>query len=164
MQSIEMSDLDRLLSDWEKLLRDFPVLKETFLEQAGQRVKQEVDETIRGAGMKNQGGPLPGWQTYHVGSGLGYIAVRAKGWREGATTGDNSPGAITNYTENGHRIRKPDVVHRKGYRYRKRINEPAVRGFHYYANVRASDIKDQIGAMGEEFMQKIARRLEGNES
>ena len=88
-----------------------------------------------------------------VGSGGGYAAIRPVD----TSTGDNSPGAITNYLESGHKIRRPSGLAR---RYRSRIRKAYVDGYHFYqkaeTRVEAKAIK-----LAQEFADKLAKRIEG---
>lgn len=133
MQSVDMEDLDRLLSRWDSLLKTYPQAKGSLMERIGTRMLERVRENISASGMENGGGPLAAWQTYHVGSKHGYAAVRAGGSIDGYKTGKESPGAITKYTENGHQIRRPAQTAPR--RYNPRIRVSSVRGFHYYHRV-----------------------------
>ena len=133
MQSGNLSGLDRLLNWLDDLREEHPRRKRQLLDRLGKALQRTAAEQAAASGMKNGGGRVPGWQKYHLGSRLGYTAVRPVGGKEGAETGPNGPGAVTNYTENGHAIRRPSAVRRGGYRYRPRIKVAAVRGYHYDA-------------------------------
>lgn len=154
-----MSDLDRLLDSWDKLQRDFPALKRQLLEDLGKELHSEVRGKIGGDG------DVQGWQERYLGSRNGYVAVRpkAKTYKETKSGKKYAVGYVTNAIEGGHRHRRPSQVKRDGYRYRPRIEHPAVPGKHFYAAVRA-----QLSGMGQRevaaLAEKIARRLEGSES
>ena len=156
MQSIEMSDLDRLIESWEALLRDYPGMKRELLEELGKQLLDDVRGEIGGSGT------VQGWQERYIGSKNGYTAIRAKAKTYKVTAGGKqyAVGYVTNAIENGHKHRKPSQQKWDGYRYRGRIHVPAVPGKHFYAAVRST-----LGNVGQQEVQalaaEIARRLEG---
>lgn len=156
MQSIEYSDLDRLVDSWEALLKDFPGMKRELLEKLGRELLSDVQGKIGGSGT------VQSWQGRYLGSKNGYVAIRPKADTYKVTSGGKryAVGYVTNAIENGHKHRRPSQVKREGYRYRARINVPAVPGKHFYASVRST-----LGNMGQQEIQalaaEIARRLEG---
>ena len=101
---------------------------ETLLEQAPgrrrelhQRLGRAALAAIRG-NTPRRTGRLASWQQLHIGSGGGYAAVRP----QAGESGTKSPGAVTNYVENGHRVRQG----RSG---RSRMRTPYVPGRRMYA-------------------------------
>lgn len=68
-------------------------------------------------------GKISGWQALSLHKG--YAAVRPVNGNVGAS----SPGAITNYLESGHRIRRPSGVRK---RYTPRVHVGRVQGRHFY--------------------------------
>ena len=132
MQSVEAGDLDRLIKRVDDTIQQFPEKKEKALKEAGEAMLSIVRLNVSTSPMADDGAKVGGWQRAHVGTKKGYAAVRAIGGKEGGGTGPESAGAVTNYTENGHAIRRPAPVKRKGYRYRPRIHKPRVPGYHYY--------------------------------
>lgn len=159
-QGLDLYELDRLMNEWNSILQTYPEAKGSIMERIGTCLLSEVRAQIAASGMKNGGGPLPGWQGYYVGSRHGYAAVRAVGSESGYHPGAESPGAITNYAENGHRIRKPKQTRSVRYRYRPRIKVPAVQGYHFYHNT-----KPRLESLANEeirrFVSDLARRLGG---
>jgi hypothetical protein len=106
MQSINLNGLEELTKELNALLNEFPEARRKLHEEMANMAKKEVDTQIIASGIQDDKGKIREWQEEHVGSGGGYAAVRAaKG-----STGDNSPGAITNYLENGHRIRGTSLI------------------------------------------------------
>ena len=156
MQSIELDGLDRLLDGWESLQRDFPGMKRELLEELGRSLLEDVRGEIGGSGT------VQGWQERYIGSKNGYTAIRAKAKTYKATAGGKqyAVGYVTNAIEGGHKHRRPSAQRRDGYRYRPRINVPAVPCKHFYAAVRST-----LGNVGQQEVQalaaEIARRLEG---
>lgn len=156
MPSIEMSSLDRIVDSWDKLLETFPDKKRTLLENLGSRLLGDVRGHIGGTGT------VQGWQERYVGSKNGYVAVRPKADTYKVTKGGKkyAVGHVTNAIENGHKHRRPSQTRRPGYRYKARINVPAVAGKHFYAQTRSqldSLAKSQVAALAGE----IVRGLEG---
>lgn len=160
--SLDATALDRLLDSWEKLLKDFPSMKQKLLEDLGEELLGNVRQKIGGKTGKDT---VQDWQERYLGSRNGYVAVRpkAKTYKETKSGKKYAVGYVTNVIEGGHRHRRPSQVKRDGYRYRPRIEHPAVPGKHFYAAVRA-----QLSGMGQRevaaLAEKIARRLEGSES
>lgn len=156
MQSIELDGLDRLLDGWESLQRDFPGMKRELLEELGKQLLDDVRREIGGSGT------VQGWQERYVGSRNGYVANRpkAKTYKTTARGKKYAVGYVTNAIEGGHKHRRPSAQKRDGYRYRPRIDDPAVPGKHFYAAVRST-----LGNVGQQEVQalaaEIARRLEG---
>lgn len=160
MQSVDTHDLDQLLASWNRILQDYPAAKRHLLDELGRDILQRVQGNIRSSGMQHGGGHLVAWQQYYVGKFSGYTAVRAVGSREGHRPGKNSPGAITNYTENGHATRPPDRSATRSSHYQARIHRANVSGYHYYY-----EAKTELETMGASavhaLIADIAQRLEG---
>lgn len=151
MQSIEK--LDKLSDDLDALLKELPEKRKELHERIAEVIKTEVDLQIAESGLNDSHGHIRQWQESTVGSGGGYAAVRAvKG-----ETGPNSPGAITNYLENGHRIRQPSGNNPN---YRPRINKPYVDGYHFYQSARNTVESKVIGEV-EKYVDEITQELEG---
>ena len=156
MQSVEYSGLDRLIESWEALLQDYPGMKRELLEKLGAQLLADVQGEIGGSGT------VQGWQERYIGSKNGYVAVRpkAKTYKTTSSGKQYAVGYVTNAIEGGHKHRRPSQQKRDGYRYRARINVPAVPGKHFYAAVRGT-----LGNVGQQEIQalaaEIARRLEG---
>lgn len=155
-QTVDTSGLDRLLKSWEQLLKEFPEAKRQALEQMGRDLLLNVQEEIGGSGK------VAGWQAPHLGSGGGYVAIRAKA-NEYQTTKSGkryAVGLITNAIEGGHRHGGPRESGKPGYRHRSRIQVAAVPGRWMYQTVR-----EQLGNMGQaemdELLQTIIDGLEG---
>ncbi len=144
--------IDQVFDHIEEVLRDtFPALKGQALEDLGQALREDVLAQMSTAQLHDQGGRLREWQSYHVGSHKGYVAVRPVGSAEGAKTGPNGPGAITNYVESGHAVRRA----RQG---RSRARMMAVPGYHFYAAVarRAEAAgSERIRALAEELVRRL---------
>lgn len=153
MQSVDMSDLDKLSRDLDALLKEMPSKRRGLHERIGQTIKTEVDGQIATSGINDSRGRIKAWQTANVGDKGGYAAVRA---RKG-TVGANSPGAITNYLENGHHIRGPLG---KSKQYRPRVKKAYVDGFHFYKAARSASESKAIEE-AERFVDELKQALEG---
>lgn len=124
MQSVQISELDHLYGRVNHLLRQMPQKRRVFHEKCGEKLHRLVKTQIA-ASLQDTHGKIAGWQQRYIGSGGGYAAVRAID----SSTGANSPGAITNYLENGHAIRRPSGKYR---RYKRRMRTAYVNGRHFY--------------------------------
>lgn len=156
MPSVQMDGVDQLLTSWDALQREFPAMKRDLLEDLGKQMLSGVQSKIPGTGT------VRGWQERYIGSKNGYVAVRHKSKTYKTTAGGKkyAVGYVTNAVEGGHKHRRPSQTPREGYKYRARINVPAVPGLHFYASVRS-----QLSGMGAEQLQalaaEVAARLEG---
>lgn len=74
-----------------------------FHEELATSMLNTVQANILGMGIKDIHGKVRGWQEKYVGSYGGYAAVRPRSSTdaEKANKSASSPGAITNYLENG---------------------------------------------------------------
>lgn len=156
MPSVQMDGVDQLLASWDALQKEFPAMKRDLLEDLGKQILSGVQSKIPGTGT------VRGWQERYIGSKNGYVAVRPKSKTYKTTAGGKkyAVGYVTNAVEGGHKHRRPSQTPREGYKYRARINVPAVPGLHFYASVRS-----QLSGMGAEQLQalaaEVAARLEG---
>lgn len=153
MQSIDLTKLEELDEVFRSMMDEMPEMKMELHEQISDIIKSEVDMQISSSGLKDSSGRVRNWQESHVGSRGGYAAVRATD----SSIGNNSPGAITNYLENGHAIRRPSETSKY---YRPRIKKPYVDGYHFYKAARVN-VESRAIAIAEEFVDKISNRLEG---
>lgn len=121
-----------------------------------ERLGAQMLTGVRGnvAGMLNDAhGHVAGWQQKYIGSGGGYAAVRATD----TASGPNSPGAITNYNENGHAIRRPKG---KTPRYRPRIYMLYVNGRGFY-NAYRGQLNRMLQAEVDRWGNSVATRISG---
>jgi len=153
MQSVDLTGLNKLDNDLQDLFDEIPELRKQLHEEIGDIIKSEVNAQIARSGLNDSSGHIKEWQETHIGSGGGYAAVRASD----KMVGDNSPGAITNYLENGHKIREPSGNNKK---YRPRIKKPYVDGFHFY-QVARNTVESKAIETAEKFAEKFAKKMEG---
>jgi len=153
VQSVEIRGLDELNKRFDRLISAAPQLRREFHEQAAELLKDLVDEAINSSGLNDSHGKIKRWQVARIGSGGGYAAVSA----EKGETGANSPGAITNYLENGHLIRSPSGSSK---RYRPRIKVAFVNGYHFYETA-AARAEGEIINLAYDFADSLTGILEG---
>lgn len=150
--TVDTTSLERLVESWDALVQRFPREKRAALEAMGTELLRQVRGEIGGTGK------VAGWQVPHMGSGGGYVAVRAKENTYQVTKSGKryAVGYITNAFEGGHKIRK----HQGGKGYRSRVNVAAVSGRWSYDAVRR-----QLAGMSQEdvdaLMTLITDGLEG---
>lgn len=151
MQSVDLKALDELEKDIADLIKSFPDMQRELHEEFANTIKKKVDSEIV-ASLKNGASKIKRLQGKYVGSYGGYAAVRAVD----TSTGSESPGAITNYLENGHKIRKPTGRNK---RYKPRINKIYVDGYHFYSKA-SNNLEADIIKISEKFANKIRNKLE----
>lgn len=150
--------LDRLSERLNKLTQEFPDKRRMLHEELSETLLETVQmrTPISVSGHKIKGGyhvrgTLRSWQEKTVGSGGGYAAVRAAS----EPSGTNGPGAITNYVENGHAIRRPSGIDRN---YRRRARVVAVAGRHFYAAAK-EDAPQLLQKAADTFVEELAKEL-----
>ncbi|HWQ59052.1 MAG TPA: hypothetical protein VN540_08520 [Clostridia bacterium] len=152
MPGVDLSQLDKLDARMNEVLRQAPEKRRELHENLSGMMKDVVDQSID-ASINDARGQIKDWQKQYVGTGGGYAAVRASD----ESTGDKSPGAITNYVDSGHKIRPPSG---RDPHYRPRINVAYVNGAHFYETA-APVVASQAVAAAEKFVADIAGILEG---
>ena len=153
MQSVQFDGLKKLDDDLQDLFAEIPNARRELHEKIADIIKTEVNNEINTSGLKDSSEKIKNWQESVVGSYGGYAAVHAvKG-----ETGANSPGAITNYLENGHTIRQPSG---KSKAYRPRIKKPYVDGYHFYKSAKNTVEAKAISEV-EIYVDEIKKKMEG---
>ena len=157
MQSVDTRDIDHLIDSWNALLKRFPDGKQKALESIGRDLLLNVRDEIGGSGK------VAGWQEPHMGSGGGYVAVRAKAKTYQTTKNGNryAVGYITNAIEGGHRTggQRPGPK-ADGYQYRPRYKKAAVPGRWFYEQAR-QDAERILQGEEEKLEKTIVDGLEG---
>ena len=153
MQSVDLGGLEKFDDDLAAILNELPQKRRELHEKIADVIKAEVDLQISNTGLNDKTSKVKGWQNSYVGSGGGYAAIHATN----KSTGANSPGAITNYLENGHKIRQPSGNNKK---YSPRIKKAYVDGYHFYKTARGN-VESKAIAAAEEFIQEITEKMEG---
>ncbi len=149
MSKIDINDIDKLL---ENMLKASPEIRRKAIERAASNLHADVRSEIRSR-INDSHGKVQRWQRIRKGSKGGYAVIEP----ENSSTGDNSPGAITNYLEHGHRIRPPKRAGAKGYR--PRIRESYVDGRYFYDDV-GSTAEHEAIRVGKEICEKMAKVIE----
>lgn len=150
MQSIDMSGIDKIDAAMSNLLKKAPEMRRKLHEEIAYHAQKAVVGEV-GMTTERHTGDLQRWQEKYVGSGGGYAAVRAVN----TSTGDESPGAITNYVNSGHKIRPPGNGTRP-----RRTKVAYVDGRHFYQSA-ARDMEDVLVPLAEKFVRDMAGILEG---
>jgi hypothetical protein len=156
MQSVELNGLRDLEHDFEHILREIPGARRRMHEEIGTAVLAEVRDNITSTGVRDTRGRIKGYQEHFVGSGGGYAAVRAV-QGTGSKGSSNSPGAITNYLENGHKIRKPSGTAKR--RRKGRAKKPYVDGYGFYEAAR-NNAEPVALAAAERYVDSVADMFE----
>lgn len=152
MQSIEKRGLEKLNEDLEAILRESGEMRRALHGEFADMAQNEVHKSVAES-LNDSHGHIRAWQKQYVGSGGGYAAVCA----ENGSAGAKSPGAITNYLENGHKIR-PAGGETK--RRRTRIRTAYVDGRFFYASA-APGVEAGALKIAEDFAGKLAEKLGG---
>lgn len=153
MQSVEMRGMNQLSDDLEALLKESPKLRRELHQELADMAQKEVRQAIAGS-VNDSHGRVRGWQEKYVGSGGGYAAVRPTD----SSTGKNSPGAITNYLEGGHKIRPASGTAKR--KRKPRIRVAYVDGRHFYASA-ATRVEAKALQIAEAFADSLAEKLGG---
>lgn len=151
---IDFSALDVLSDNFKKAKEKMPERIKKFHEDVADDAKRAVDRAIDST-LNDGRNTIKNMQVKDTGHSSGYAKVRPKGVGENAGAGQNSPGAITRYTDKGHRIRPPG----DGENYRPRIKVPYVHGREYYAKARA-ELQGSLAKHSTALTEEIKADLE----
>lgn len=152
MAGLNICGLAEFSSTLERVISRAPELRAELHEELAQLLKDEVDGAISGT-VADREGRIKDWQEQRVGSKGGYAAISPAR----SPSGKNGAGAITNYLESGHVIRRPGGG---AHRYKPRIKTVFVSGRHFYSAARGR-IEPRAIALIEEFANKLVEELEG---
>lgn len=158
MQSIEKKDLDELDAKLRSILEKFPRKRRELHERLAEYAKAAVNRqtSLR---LKDTHGRVQSWQQKHVGTGGGYAAVRAtdESSKRYPSPGPNSPGAVTNYLENGHAVRPRSAYTRLNRK--SRAEQDRVAGRYMYDNAKVQMERDALveaKKLAEELEQELS--------
>jgi len=144
---------------WQDTINAIPGMKEEILERAGKEIQAEVHRAIDASGLDDRRfGRVKKWQNPHVGSGLGYVAVRSDSVMVRSGGGTKEPlnaGALTNFLTSGHKVRKPSG---RAKLYRSRATKTRVEGFRFYKTAGAQAEK-AAAAAAEAFLARLEEEL-----
>lgn len=139
---------------WQDAFEQIPGLKEAMLEKIGQRVQGEVQGAVDRSGLSDPRGRVKFWQNPHIGSGRGYVAVRADSVEVAAGYKDRqrlNAVALTNFLTSGHRVRGPSG---RSKRYQPRARMTRVQGLDFYGKAKAEAEKIAVQE-AEAFLKRI---------
>lgn len=151
---------------WRDTVDKIPGLKEVMLEKIGGRVRETVRSSIDTSGLSDPRGRVKRWQNPHIGSGRGYVAVRADSveifsgyqdrqtkWRSVKTNQEYkmTAGALTSFLSSGHPVRSPSG---RAKRYQPRARMTRVRGLDLYGKARAEAEKIAVQE-AEDFLRRL---------
>ena len=150
MQSVEISGLREVITKLDAVPEIIREARAEFFEEAGTSLLSDVRGRIGGTGK------IAGVQEYRVGSGKGYVAVRAKAK---TNVGKYAAGYITNALENGHEVRTASGKAKR--KRRSRAKASRVPGKYMYRNTAAQEL-DQLAETGARRIEElVAKKLEG---
>lgn len=180
MPSVEVNGIQELDATLNEMLREIPEARRELHERLSKMLKSEVDTAIDQSGLNDSRNKIKSWQEERVGSKGGYAAIRPL--KGPGLVGPNSPGAITNYLEHGHKVR-PSKKHAqelqgmkearrrevqgrtKGGRFTKKSTivldtRKWVPGYFFYADAR-NRVESKAIAEAERFVEEFTRKLGG---
>lgn len=150
MQSLEIRGLKELTAALEAAPGVIREAKAEFFEEAGAKLLADVQSRIGGIGR------VADVQEYRVGSGKGYVAIRAMADTE---LDDYAAGYVTNALENGHPIRQPTGNAKRKRTSRARV--AAVRGKYMYRDTREAEAERLANVGARCIEERIAKTLNG---
>ena len=156
MQHIDLSVLEEIERRCEVALKEYPEERRKLHERLRARLEKELFAAIGASGFSDGGKALRNWQESDVGTGGGYAAVRAKPGRGASGKHADSPGAITNYNENGHRVRPPSGSAQRAQRGRAKMLFVPGRGFYARTGMQVATILENEAQL---FLQKMAAKV-----
>lgn len=139
---------------WRDTIDQLPGMKEELLERIGESIRDTVRAYIDASGLNDARGRVKRWQNPHVGSGLGYAAVRADSVEVAAGYRDRqrlNAGALTNFLSSGHRVRGPSG---RAKRYQPRARMTRVKGLDFYGKAKAEAEKIAVQE-AEAFLKRL---------
>lgn len=149
MQSLEITGLKELTAALDAAPDVIRQAKAEFFEEAGARLLTDVQIRI--------GGPrVSAVQEYRVGSGKGYVAVRAMADTD---LDGYAAGYVTNALENGHAIRQPTGNAKRKRRSRAKVT--SVPGKHMYRDTREAEAQRVAETGARQIESAIAAALNG---
>lgn len=153
MQEVTTTGMDELGKTIDQVLKEMPGKRKKLHERIGDTILKQVKQQVS-VSIHDSHGTVAGWQQVFIGSKGGYAAVRPAG----GTSGDDSPGAITNYLNSGHKIRRPKSL--TGKHYRSRVKRLYVDGRHFYQSAAVQAEAEAIRE-AEAFADELAEMLGG---
>lgn len=155
---VDMAEWTAFWKNWDATIKKMPDMKAEMLRKVGEDIQNEVRRTILSSGVNDAHGRVRSWQNPHVGSGLGYVAVRSDSVEVQSGGGGRksiNAGAITNFLTSGHRVRPPSG---RAKRYVPRTRMARVPGARFYKTAEASTVKIALEA-AEAYLREIDEEL-----
>lgn len=150
MQSVEIQGLDKV----KKALEAAP----EAIREARAQVFDEMGEELLGVVQRRIGGSgrVAGVQEYQVGSGKGYVAVRAKAKTD---LDGYAAGYITNALENSHAVRTSSGSAKRKRKSRAKMRR--VPGKYMYHDTAAHEMQHMTEAAAQRIEDAAMKALEG---
>ena len=153
-----MHEWNTFVKRLDQMVKQVPDLKQNMLEQVGNELEDAVRRQIAASGLNDQQGRVRRWQNRHVGSLLGYVAIRPDSVEVQSGGGNLRPlnaGALTNFLTSGHKVRSPSG---RSKRYVPRAKRASVPGFGFYKSAASEADKSALHAANE-FLEKVKESL-----
>ena len=150
MQSVEISGLREIITKLDvapELIRE---ARAEFFAEAGASLLSDVQGRIGGTGK------IARVQEYRVGSGKGYVAVRAKAK---TNVGKYAAGYITNALENSHAVRTSSGSAKRKRKSRAKMRR--VPGKYMYHDTAAHEMQHMAEAAAQRIEDAAMKALEG---
>lgn len=153
MQSVEIQGLDKIAQALDHLPEVIREARAEVMEEMGQELLGAVQQRIGGTGR------IADVQDYHVGSGKGYVAVRAKADTE---VDGYAAGYITNALEGGHAFPGQGVqgLSRRA-RSERRSSDRRVPGKYMYRDTDRQDVDRLSESAAKRIEDAALKALEG---
>ena len=137
------------LPNMDKATEAFKNMKPQLVKSIGDKLLKAVQANVDSSGINDAHGHVKSWQELRIGSAHGYAAVSpAK-----SKSGSDSPGAITNYLESGHKTRMPSG---RAQRYTPRIEKTRTTAYGFYRSA-----KSQADQIARDAALEIEQKLSG---
>ena len=145
---MEIQGLNEIRKRFEDCPKEIKAICAATLKDTGQELLEKVQGRIGGRGR------IAGVQEYRIGSGKGYVAVRAKAKTD---LGGYAAGYITNALENGHSQTPGRYVPGIG----KELRHGRVEGKQMYQAVRTQDLPAVVEQAAHQIADAAAEQLGG---
>lgn len=155
---IDSTEWTEFWENWDRTVKKLPAMKAEMLQAIGGELQKEVRAAVLRTGVNDAHGRVRSWQNPHVGSRLGYVAVRPDSVEVRSGGGGRIPvnaGALTNYLNSGHRVRNPSGRAR---RYVPRARMTRVPGAGFYQAAGSTVFKTALAA-AEKYLREIKEEV-----
>ncbi len=152
MQSVEIQGLDRVKKALEAAPQAIREARAQVFDELGEELLDAVQRRIGGEGR------IAGVQEYRVGSGKGYVAVRAMAKTD---LDGYAAGYITNALEGGHVVRKAAADAKPKRKRKSRAKADRVSGKYMYRDTGAQELKHAAETAAQRIEDAARKALEG---